>query len=213
MTREVTVLDYGSGNLFSIGQALSSCGVRVHVTSDAERIVTATHLVIPGVGAFGQCMEKMRQASLIEPLREAIGRGAWVLGICVGMQMLLDSSAEFGVHPGLGLIPGKVVSIPAVDESGRKHKVPYVGWSPLYSVAGKAWENTILSTISPGSCCYFVHSFMACPNDERRRLAETYYGATRVCAAVQFDNVFGTQFHPEKSGEAGLAIVSRFLEL
>ena len=213
MRREIVVVDYGSGNLFSIRQALTKCGARVLITEDQSVIGKVNHLLIPGVGAFGQCMAKIRAKGLVDPFNEAIGRGAWVIGICVGMQMFFEQSEEFGLHEGLGIIPGKVVRIPAVDSHGNAHKVPYIGWSPMQPASNTEWTDTILENVIPGRSCYFVHSFMAQPKEDHHRLADTYYGQTIVCAAVRSENVFGAQFHPEKSGQTGLAILERFLQL
>lgn len=213
MSREVVVVDYGSGNIFSIRQALTKCGANPQITEDHSTIVEANHLVIPGVGAFGQCMAKIQKKALILPLREAIERGAWILGICVGMQILFEESEEFGEHEGLGIIPGKVVPILPVDTNGHSHKIPFVGWSALQAPPNSKWSGTILENATTGSSCYFVHSFMVQPKMEQHRLADTYYGRTKVCAAIRSENVFGTQFHPEKSGQIGLAILTRFLQL
>lgn len=213
MTTQAVVADYGSGNLFSIGQALTRCGGKVSITADPDTIAQANHLVIPGVGAFGQCMAKLREKALIPSLREAVDRGARVLGICVGMQVLFEESEEFGSHQGLGIIAGRVVKIPSIDKNGEFHKIPYVGWSRLKATSSANWGGTILANVPRDSPCYFVHSFMAQPECEENRLADTFYGETRVCAAVRAEKVFGTQFHPEKSGETGLAILKHFLRL
>ena len=213
MNREIVVLDYGSGNLFSISQALEKCGAKVLITDDHSRIIKASHMVIPGVGAFGQCMAKIIRKGLGHPVQEAMKGGTWVLGVCVGMQILFETSEEFGPHEGLGIIPGSVVAIPSVDADGTSRKIPYIGWSPLEPGLEKTWKGTMLESIRTGNSCYFVHSFMAMPAGESYRLADTYYGQTRICAAVQSENVLGTQFHPEKSGMTGLAILTRFLEL
>jgi glutamine amidotransferase len=213
MNKEIVVLDYGSGNLFSISQALEKCGAKVLIADDHSRVMKATHLVIPGVGAFGQCMAKIISKGLSHSVKEAIKGGTWILGICAGMQILFDKGEEFGFHEGLGIIPGNVVAIPPVDLDGTSRKIPYIGWSPLQPPLERDWRGSILESIGAGNSCYFVHSFMAMPDEGSHRLADTYYGQTRICAAIQSENVFGTQFHPEKSGLTGLAILTRFLEL
>jgi glutamine amidotransferase len=136
------------------------------------------------------------------------------MGICVGMQMLLDESEEFGSHAGLGIIPGVVEAIPTVDTNGNPLKVPHIGWSPLVRPEGKSasWDETPLSTIEPGNAAYFVHSFHAQPSLAEYRLADALYGGQRITASVHRDVVFGTQFHPEKSGDAGLRILKAFLD-
>jgi len=211
MNKEVVILDYGSGNLHSIAQALSKCGAKISITDVPSAIAKTSHLVIPGVGAFGGCMAKIEHRGLIPPVIEAVNRGALLLGICVGMQILFDEGEEFGHHEGLGLIPGKVVAMPGRDSNGTKRKIPFVGWSPLQIPPDRDWTGTVLQDLVPGNACYFVHSFMAIPQEEKHHLADTYYGKTRVCAAVRSGNIFGCQFHPEKSGSVGLTILKRFL--
>ena len=209
---QVTVLDYDTGNLRSIVKALQRCEAEVLLTGDPIDVARAGHLVIPGVGAFGACMNRLHSRRLVAPVLEAVGRGARVLGICVGMQLLLEEGEEFGRHEGLGVIPGKVVAVPDQDSNGSPRKIPHIGWSPLQPT-GLQWRGTILDGIEAGACCYFVHSYHAVPRDEENRLADTCYGDTRICATVRHDNVYGCQFHPEKSGATGLATLARFLEL
>lgn len=209
---QVTIMDYGTGNLRSIAKAFASNGADVMLTGDPIEIARSRHLVIPGVGAFSDCMGRLHARGLTRPILEAVRRDARVLGICVGMQLLLDHGEEFGRHEGLGLIPGRVVAIPPVDTNGVRKKIPHIGWSPLQP-AGIPWTGTILDGVEAGECFYFVHSYNAVPRDAGHTLADTFYGDTRICAAVQLDNVFGCQFHPEKSGPAGLAAIGRFLSL
>jgi glutamine amidotransferase len=136
------------------------------------------------------------------------------LGICVGAQMLFDVGEEFGEHAGLGIIPGRVQSVPAVDPSGRPHRIPHIGWSALQRPLERAsWQGTILSNVDIGQTVYFVHSFAAMPAQEEHRLADTYYDGVRICAAVARDYIFGCQFHPELSADNGLGILSAFLTL
>jgi imidazole glycerol-phosphate synthase subunit HisH len=211
--REVIIVDYGSGNLLSIMRAVEAVGAKPYLTGDLQKVSNAKHLVVPGVGAFGECMSKIKRKGLVGPLIKSMNRGAFVLGICVGMQILFEESEEFGMHQGLGVIPGKVLSIPSNDSDGRRYKVPHIGWSSLKQPAKNRWGGTILEALEEGCCCYFVHSFMAVPGNETDRLADTYYGNTRICAAVHSGNIYGCQFHPEKSGEIGLGILSGFIKL
>jgi imidazole glycerol-phosphate synthase subunit HisH len=210
--REVVILDYGSGNILSIMRAVEAVGASAHLTGNALKVSKAKHLIIPGVGAFGECMEKMRKKGLIDPLLESVDRGSRILGICVGMQILFGESEEFGKHDGLGIIPGKVISIPSIDLDGTRHKIPHVGWNLLKQPAKDRWSGTAFEALEEGCFCYFVHSFMAVPDKETDRLADTFYGGTRICAAAQSGRVFGCQFHPEKSGEAGLSILKGFVK-
>jgi glutamine amidotransferase len=212
-TAKVVVIDYGMGNLLSVQRGLEHCGGVVTLTSDPTAILSSPRVVLPGVGAFADGMAGLRQAGLDGVVREVAARGTPLLGICLGMQMLLDESEEFGSTSGLGLIPGKVVAIPAFTMDGRPQKIPHIGWSSLEFAGGRnSWEGTLLRSMRPGEATYFVHSFMANPADQNNRVADCLYGGQKVAAAIKRDNVFGCQFHPEKSGAVGLRILSRFLE-
>src|SRR5208283_5616772 len=160
----VTVIDYGMGNLLSVSRAMEHCGAEVLTTCDPERVAQAERLILPGVGAFADGMAGLRERRLIEPIREFARAGRPFLGICLGMQMMLDSSEEFGNHEGLGLVPGRVAAIPSTGVDGRPHKIPHIGWNKLLMPTPEtSWENTILAGLSPGSSGYFVHSYAAVP--------------------------------------------------
>ena len=204
-----TIIDYGLGNLHSVIKALKHAGADATVTSDPQQVSQASRLVLPGVGAFGDGMASLRNHGLDESIHRYFATERPFLGICLGMQMLLTESEEFGVHPGLGAIPGRVVAI--AREPGIK--VPQVGWNAITPRPGGSFAGSILDSVQPGSMVYFVHSFTAVPEHEEDRLADAAYGATRISAAVQRGAIVGTQFHPEKSGEVGLAIIRRFLQL
>ncbi len=209
---EVAVVDYGMGNLFSVRRGLERCGATAVVTADSAAILSAPRVVLPGVGAFADGMAELRRQKLDRVVREVAARGIPLLGICLGMQMLLDESEEFGTTPGLGLISGRVVPIPATTADGRPQKIPHIGWSALVASQGrKSWEDTLLHGITPGEAVYFVHSFMAVPADPGHGIADCLYGGRPVSAAIGRQNVFGCQFHPEKSGEVGLRVLRRFL--
>jgi glutamine amidotransferase len=213
MTR-VLVVDYGVGNLLSVCRALEACGAEVSLDGNPKSIPTAERLVIPGVGAFGDCMNELRRRELIQPILDYVSTGAPVLGICVGMQMMMQIGEEFGEHTGLGLVPGRVRAIPGTKHDGSSHKIPHIGWNSLVKPNnGPDWNGSILEGVAPGTTCYFVHSFTAEPEDERNRLADCDYNGRRISAALRVGNVFGTQFHPEKSGETGLQILRNFLAL
>lgn len=211
MTPRVTVVDYGVGNLLSISRALAKVGAEAELTGSAERILRADRLLLPGVGAFGACAAALRQAELVEPVVAFAARGNPFLGICVGMQLLFDESREFGAHAGLGIVPGTVDLIPHGNGMPSR-KVPHIGWSPLICPPEReTWLATPLADLEPGaSAAYFVHSYSAHPKQAEHRLADVDYQGYRVCAAVQNDNVCGFQFHPEKSGEVGLSILTHF---
>ena len=209
MSVRVTVIDYGAGNLHSVGKALREAGAEVCVTDNPGEVRQADRLVLPGVGAFADGMKGLRDRGLVDTLREYFGTERPFLGICLGMQMLLQRSEEFGDHEGLGFIPGRVVGIPFHPG----FKVPHVGWSRIAPPLNRSWAGTILSETPPGTRVYFVHSYSAVPEVESDRLADTLYGGYRISAAIQRGSVIGCQFHPEKSGALGLTMVRRFLAL
>ena len=179
------------------------------VTDSCSGIAGADRLVLPGVGAFADGMSGINKRGLSDALHSYFRRERPFLGICLGMQMLLSHSSEFGDHPGLGAIPGSVIEIPR--QPG--FKVPHMGWNRIHPRSDGNWDATILADTAPGALVYFVHSFTAVPNVEQDRLADADYGGFRISAAVQRHNVIGTQFHPEKSGATGLAMLKRFVAL
>ena len=207
----VTVVDYGRGNLFSIRRAFEEIGAKVVLTDNPQTIAEAQRLVLPGVGAFGDAMAELGRRDLLPVLKAYAASRKPLLGICVGMQILFDVGEEFGEHDGLGLLPGRVSPIPDRDEAGRRLKIPHIGWNRLSIGSGAA--DPLLAGLGHDSQCYFVHSFAAQPGDLSNCLAETEYGGHRLTAAVRRDNVWGFQFHPEKSGPTGLSIVSKFSAL
>lgn len=209
---DVVVVDYGMGNLFSVRRGLEHCGASVSVSSDPIVIRAAPRVLLPGVGAFANGMAELQRHGLDREVTEVAARGVPLLGICLGMQMLFDSSEEFGVTPGLGLVPGRVVPIPSTNDDGSTQKIPHIGWNSLQRPDGRPdWDDTLLSGVRAGEAVYFVHSFMAEPADPADRLADCVYGRVSVSAAVGRGNVMGCQFHPEKSGEVGLRVLRRFL--
>jgi glutamine amidotransferase len=213
MTR-VLVVDYGVGNLLSVCRALEACGAAVELDGSPERIPQAERVVVPGVGAFGDCMRELGRRKLIQPILDYVVTGKPVLGICVGMQMMMQVGEEFGEHAGLGLASGSVRAIPSTSSDGASHKIPHIGWNALLKPSPETvWEGTILDGVAPGSACYFVHSFTAEPVDDHIRLADCTYNGRCISAALRIGNVYGTQFHPEKSGPIGLHILKNFLAL
>lgn len=216
MTRrapQAVVVDYGSGNLLSVAQALRHVGAEVSVADDPAAIAAAERLVLPGVGAFGKAMAELKRLGLADAIDRVARDGRPVLGICLGMELLFDSSEEFGRHAGLGLIPGRIEAIPATTAAGRPHKIPHIGWNALKPPAGAAWTGTVLEGMEEGLAMYFVHSFAAVPEAEADWLAETDYNGRRLCAAVRRGNLYGFQGHLEKSGTRGLAILGNFVAL
>ncbi len=198
------VIDYGVGNLFSLCSSLKAVGADVTVTGDIKEIKKADRLILPGVGAFGDAAKKLSYEGLDEIIKERAAAGVPLLGICLGMQLLFDESLEYGAHKGLGLIKGKVV--PMKGYIPEELPVPHMGWNALKFHK----PSPIFKYINEGDCVYFVHSYFAdgCETD---LTASAEYGMP-LTAAVGHDNVFGCQFHPEKSGKTGLAILKAFLE-
>lgn len=209
----VTVIDYGIGNLLSVARAFEYCGAEVELTDDARKIANADYLVLPGVGAFANGMAGLAEGGLVEPINFFAVKERPFLGICLGMQMMLGESEEFGANKGLGLIPGKVVAIPKVGSDGSPHKIPHIGWNEISPPASISWEKSILYGTQENTSFYFVHSFTAEPSKHEHRLADCYYNGQLISAAIRKDNLFGCQFHPEKSGEAGLNIIHGFLRI
>lgn len=215
MTRKVTVIDYGVGNLLSVCRAFEHVGADPVLASSPSAILAADRLVLPGVGAFGPAMETLVRSGLSDAIREnAITRGHPFLGICLGMQMMLETSSEFGCHKGLGLIPGTVNRIAPVGASGDAHPIPHIGWALLSPFGGgERWENSILSNHAARDCVYFVHSFVSIPADAEQLVAVADYNGLAVSATIGGGNMWGCQFHPEKSGPAGLNILNTFLSI
>jgi glutamine amidotransferase len=210
---EVAVVDYGVGNLLSVRRALEHCGATVTVTADHGALLASPRVILPGVGAFANGMAELRRRGLDEVAREIAARGTPLLGICLGMQMLLDESEEFGLSEGLGLISGKVVPVPGANALGLPQKIPHIGWNSLAaSESGQPWAGTLIRDVTPTDAVYFVHSFMAQPDDARDRIADCLYGGIRIAGVIGRGGVFGCQFHPEKSGAVGLKVLRAFLE-
>jgi glutamine amidotransferase len=211
---DVTVVDYGVGNLLSVQRGLEYCGATVTTTSDHRVILSSQRVVLPGVGAFGNAMEELNRLGLTQVIRQLAGMGTPLLGICLGMQLLLDESEEFGLTKGLGLIPGRVIPVPARTVKGDAQKIPHIGWSALRQAdTSQGWKTTILRNVTPGESVYFVHSFMAEPRDPAHRIADCVYGGHSIAAVIGCGNVIGCQFHLEKSGGVGLKILQAFCGL
>jgi len=206
------VIDYGVGNLFNVERALRHVGGDPRFISTGKDLLDAPCLVLPGVGAFGDGVRGLKERGLWEPLREYAASGRPLLGICLGMQLLFETSNEFGEHVGLGIVPGKVGPLLANLADGRT-KLPHIGWAPLAAPGDGTgtWDGSILAGIRPADSVYFVHSYAAKPADQAWNLADGLYGTAKFCAAVQKDNVVGCQFHPERSGPVGLSILANFV--
>ena len=201
----IAVVDYGVGNLFSLSSSLSAIGAQTVVTGDAEVIRKADKILLPGVGAFEDAARKLRESGLAEVVCEEARAGKPLLGICLGMQLLFEKSYEFGDFEGLGLIRGAVRPIADVIPSDLK--IPHIGWNALHVKK----ESELFRHIKEGDCVYFVHSFYAADCEESV-IATSEYGA-ELTAAVASGNIYGCQFHPEKSGAVGLSILKAFAEI
>lgn len=208
---KLVVIDYGLSNLLSVCRSFAFLGCEPVVSSLPEEVLAADALVLPGVGAFADGMAGLQKLGLDAAVTSAVAGGTPLLGICLGMQMLFDEGEEFGCHKGLGLIPGRVVKLAGKEANGAPLRIPHVGWNGLYPVGRKPLSG-ILAPLSVGDEAYFVHSFAA-ETDLSFHLADTFYGGHAITAAVRRGNVFGTQFHPEKSGRTGLAILGEYLRL
>ena len=215
MAQTVAVVDYGMGNLRSVSQAVAHAArdtdIRVIVTSNPEEVWSADRVVLPGQGAMRDCMHELRTCGMLEAVLDAAARKP-LMGVCIGMQMLLDHSEEQDT-PGLGLIPGRVVRFRLegrVQDDGSRFKVPQMGWNQVFRPGGPAAAHPLWEGIPDGAWYYFVHSYHAVPSDRHHSAAETDYGGRFTCAVAR-DNIFATQFHPEKSAEHGLALYRNFL--
>ncbi|WP_033068656.1 imidazole glycerol phosphate synthase subunit HisH [Thalassospira australica] len=209
---ELVIVNYDAGNIRSVERAVSVCGGTPVLSSDPEVISSANLLILPGVGAFGKCISALRSKNLDKPILDYVRSGKPILGICVGMQMLFDGSWEFGFHKGLGLIPGEVKRVPEESADGTSHRVPHVTWQEL-EPKHQPWDDSVLDGIHFGASCYFIHSYAAFVKDENDVLATCSYNGVELCAAVRRGNLYGLQFHPEKSGSVGLKIISNFISL
>ncbi len=205
ISAKIAIVDYGVGNLFSLSSSLTAIGANAAVTSDAAVIKSADRIILPGVGAFADAAAKLRESGLDRIICREAAAGKDIMGICLGMQMLFEKSYEYGEYDGLGLIPGRVIPMEGYIPDGLK--IPHIGWNPLIF---KGERHPLLRYLDEGDCVYFVHSYFAADCDDSV-IATAEYGR-ELTAAVARDNVMGCQFHPEKSGPVGLAILKAFCE-
>ncbi|OIQ03979.1 MAG: imidazole glycerol phosphate synthase subunit HisH [Zetaproteobacteria bacterium CG06_land_8_20_14_3_00_59_53] len=205
----IALIDYGMGNLHSVAKALETSGGKVTLVSKPEPLAGASRIVLPGVGAFRDCIGALNQSGMDEAIVGFIASGKPFLGICLGMQVLMDASQEFGLYQGLGLIPGVVKKFPDTHPA-RGFKVPHMGWNDVV-LASSATPHPVLAPLN-GMQAYYVHSYYCAPSDPAHILAACSYGEWPFAAAVGRDNFIGVQFHPEKSQKAGMALLAAFLQ-
>jgi len=208
----VVIIDYGMSNLRSVQRGFEKVGAKVTLSSNYSEIAKADRLVLPGVGAFEDGMNGLRNAGLLEAIYDFVQTGNALLGICLGMQMLLGYSEENGNHKGLELIPGNVQKIPQ-DTNGVVIKIPHIGWATLQQPNKIDWNGSCLEEIQVNDSFYFIHSYMSVTGNKEHLLAQYEDEGLLVTAAIKKDNVIGLQFHPEKSGEVGLRVLKNFISL
>ncbi len=205
----ITIIDYGMGNLRSVQKGFEKVGFSAEVTADPRAVERAEKLVLPGVGAFKDCMDNLRNGDFIDAIHGHVSSGRPFLGICLGLQLLFTESEEFGCHQGLGIIPGKVRRFAEdMEVAGERLKVPHMGWNQI----SIEQPSPLLRGVEDGSSVYFVHSYYVDPEDAATVATTTDYGR-RFCSSIWHDNVMATQFHPEKSQQVGLNILKNFGEL
>ena len=207
----IAIIDYEVGNIRSIFSAFEKVGATPKLTRDRQEILDADGMVLPGVGAYSHGMEKLKEYGLDAVIKDFAATDKPVLGICLGMQLLLSESHEFGHTEGLGLISGSVKQLHLLNP--QVQKLPHVSWNELQKPNNVRWDKTIFEEIAPEEDMYFVHSFMAVPESESHVLSLTSYSDSQFCSSVKKGNIYGCQFHPEKSAEEGLKIISNFIRI
>jgi imidazole glycerol-phosphate synthase subunit HisH len=208
---QIAIVDYDIGNVKSIINALEKVGAKVFITRDKAEILNADGAILPGVGAFSHGMEKLTEYGLDIVVKEYASLGKPLLGICLGMQMLFSESEEFGVSKGLGLISGKIKKLETLNPDFEK--LPHVSWNEIKKPTVLDWDKTILANLDDARNMYFVHTYAAHPEDETNILSVTEYSSYEFCSSVKKENIYGCQFHPEKSAIDGLSIMKNFVNL
>jgi len=211
--KEIVVIDYGLGNLLSVERAIEKCGAVPIITDNSNIIINSDKVILPGVGAFRKGMEALKLRGLDNVIKNLFIKKTPLLGICLGMQLLFDSSEEFGYVKGLGILPGKVLPIPTKDKNFKELKIPNNGWR-LLKINNQNLKNKTFFKFKSieNSEYYFTHSYMALPDDNSINFASCVYGGHNICSVVIIENFIGTQFHPEKSGKAGLNLLKIFID-
>lgn len=207
---KIAIIDYQLSNLFSVKHAFDYLKIDSQITSDKTIISNSDAAILPGVGAFGDAMKNLQSLGLVDLIKDFISSGRPFMGVCLGMQLLFSQSEEFGIHQGLNLIKGKVKKFASND---KKIKVPQIGWNQIFQTDKNIWNNSPFKKISSGEFMYFVHSFYVIPENKNVILSETTYENIKYCSALLTNNIFATQFHPEKSGVEGIKIYKSWLNL
>ncbi len=205
----IGIVDYGVGNLHSAVKAFKQFSSHIIISEDAHTLMECDALVLPGVGSFESGMEGLRIRGLIDTIINFSKSNKMILGICLGAQIMLSKGFEFGEFEGLNLIPGEVKHFPNLKKGV---KIPHIGWNSIYPPNTETWNNSIFQDIQQGSNVYFVHSYVLNPENHNHVFTKSKYGELEFCSAIRNGNIYGTQFHPEKSGKIGLAIIKKFIE-
>ncbi len=210
--KKITIIDYGCGNILNLTRAIKFLGYEIEITHDYKKIIQSSHVILPGVGAFGNAMKQIEKYSLRKTILEYAKLDKPLLGICLGMQILLKQGHEFGVHEGIGLIEGKVIKIS--NKKNHKIIIPHVGWNEIYpSQDKKEFKSKIIENSLLGKSFYFVHSFVCLTKDPSSTIAICDYSGISIPAVVATKNIFGCQFHPEKSSDSGLIFLKNFCNI
>ena len=208
----VVIIDYGMGNLFSVKQACEHVGLQATITCDSKQVRNVDAVILPGVGAFGDAITRLNKLDLIKPILDFVRSGKPLMGVCLGMQLLMSESEEFGSYKGLNVFPGRVIKFPVESYHEEMTKVPQVGWNQLYKQR-LSWDESPLAGISEGEYMYFVHSYYCKFENSEVVLSVTRYADIEYCSSILHKNIFACQFHPERSGKEGLKIYKNFANL
>ena len=209
MDSKILIVDYGSGNLYSITQACKHFGFEPILSSNADEILAAQKIILPGVGAFEGAMRQLHEMNLVDVLKKYVESGKPLMGVCLGMQLLFEKSYEFGEHEGLGFIKGEIKRFPNTY-NGHKLRIPHIGWNKVFA-KDIPWIDSPLKEFENGGMMYFVHSYYADPINKTEILSSSIYNDFEFCSSVKKGNIFGFQYHPEKSGDDGLKVYKNFL--
>ncbi len=208
---DVAIIDYKMGNLFSVQRACENVGLNSLITSDINIIEKSRAIILPGVGSFAEAMKNLDSLGLSDAIRAFIKTGKPFMGVCLGFQLLYTESEEFGLTKGLDILEGTVKKFPLHTSDGTLIRVPHIGWNQIFPLNnGNLWNDSLLFNIPPGEYMYFVHSYYVSPKNNQHTITKTEYSGFEFCSCIKKDNIFATQFHPEKSAAVGLKIYKQF---